>query len=416
MRTTASRVPRSSTPRKECAAYEVSPDIGRAACHHSINAGKRTGHFSSGSSVPASSAELSLPAASLRRWATDHVAETSTRDRSHPASPAFSLTGGQIVRSPGLDDGGKSRGEHTEERGTLSGRGNRPDYLLGTQEGWGALRIVRWHSVEDISHPFRYSITLLRPRDEGAIDLDALVDTGATLCIRTSGSVRVVHGIIAEAQEVEQTRILRVSEPWGGVGYGAMWTPRVGDLVIVGFREGDPDDPVIVGRAYSTQMPAPYDAAKHPTVSTFKTRSSPGGDGFNELRFEDAAGAERVDLTAQRDLEVKVGRDCTVMIGRHENVTVRGDVRRTVVGRQVDAVEGDAELSTKGQLTISGGGSGDQLEQDDEAALGGQHDALDGRGPNRPDAGKPFHSVGEHVSAVAGRGAGGCAAFSRVRG
>jgi type VI secretion system secreted protein VgrG len=155
---------------------------------------------------------------------------------------------------------------------------------------------------------------------------------------------------------VASSRWVRVSEPWGGVGYGAMWTPRVGDLVVVGFREGDPDDPLIVGRAYSTQMPAPYDAAKHPTVSTFKTRSSPGGDGFNELRFEDAAGAERVDLTAQRDLDVKVGRDCTVTIGRHESVTVRGDVRRTVVGRQVDAVDGDAELSSKGQLTISGVG------------------------------------------------------------
>jgi type VI secretion system secreted protein VgrG len=72
------------------------------------------------------------------------------------------------------------------------------------------LRVVRWHGVEEVSRPFRYSITLLRPRDEGAIDLDALVDTGATLCIRTSGGMRPVHGIIAEAQEVEQTRTLRI--------------------------------------------------------------------------------------------------------------------------------------------------------------------------------------------------------------
>jgi len=159
-----------------------------------------------------------------------------------------------------------------------------------------------------------------------------------------------------EAPGVSSSRWVRVSEPFGGVGHGAMWTPRVGDLVVVGFREGDPDDPVIVGRAYSTQMPAPYDAEKHPTVSTFKTRSSPGGAGFNELCFDDAAGAERVDLTAQRDLSVRVGRDATVFIGRHEDVTVRGDVRRNVVGRQIEAVEGDAELASTGRLALSGVG------------------------------------------------------------
>ncbi|WP_240807984.1 bacteriophage T4 gp5 trimerisation domain-containing protein [Polyangium spumosum] len=103
-------------------------------------------------------------------------------------------------------------------------------------------------------------------------------------------------------------------------------------------------------------MPAPYDASKHPTVSTFKTRSSPGGAGFNELLFDDAAGAERVDLTAERDLSVKVGRDCTVFVGRHENVTVRGDVQKTVVGRQVESIEGDAELSSTGRIAISGVG------------------------------------------------------------
>ncbi|MRG97483.1 hypothetical protein GF068_36980 [Polyangium spumosum] len=84
------------------------------------------------------------------------------------------------------------------------------NYLLGTREGWGALRVVRWHCVEEISRPFHYDITLLCPRAEGDLDLDTLVDTGATFCIRTSAGIRAVHGILAEAEELEQTRSLRV--------------------------------------------------------------------------------------------------------------------------------------------------------------------------------------------------------------
>lgn len=41
---------------------------------------------------------------------------------------------------------------------------------------------------------------------------------------------------------------MRVGQTWAGGNYGMVALPRVGQEVLVGFFEGDPDQPVIVGR------------------------------------------------------------------------------------------------------------------------------------------------------------------------
>ncbi len=102
----------------------------------------------------------------------------------------------------------------------LPGRGNRADYVLGTSEGWDAFDVVRWHAIEEISQPFRYEITLMRDIGRGAVDLDALLDAGASFRISSESRWRVVHGILAEAEEIDRTatiilyRVLLVPTFW----------------------------------------------------------------------------------------------------------------------------------------------------------------------------------------------------------
>jgi type VI secretion system secreted protein VgrG len=99
-------------------------------------------------------------------------------------------------------------------------RGNRADYVFGCSEGWDAFQVVRWHSIEEISRPFEYELTLLRESDKGPIHLDALVDTGASFRVATEARWRVVHGIVAEAEEIDRTsqlllyRVLLVPHLW----------------------------------------------------------------------------------------------------------------------------------------------------------------------------------------------------------
>jgi type VI secretion system secreted protein VgrG len=99
-------------------------------------------------------------------------------------------------------------------------RGSQADYVLGTAEGWDAFGVVRWHGVEEISHPFRYDITLQRAAASGAVDLDKLLDAGATFRIATQQGWRTVQGVLAEAEEIERTdsiilyRVLLVPHFW----------------------------------------------------------------------------------------------------------------------------------------------------------------------------------------------------------
>lgn len=111
---------------------------------------------------------------------------------------------------------------------------------------------------------------------------------------------------------------IRVSQPWAGNTWGAISIPRVGQEVVVSFLEGDPDRPLITGRVYNaTEMP-PYALPDKNTITTFKTNTKDGG-GFNELRFEDAHGAEQIFIHAQKNMDTRVLNDSfeTVLNNKH---------------------------------------------------------------------------------------------------
>ncbi len=131
---------------------------------------------------------------------------------------------------------------------------------------------------------------------------------------------------------------LRVSQPWAGSGFGAMFLPRVGNEVLVSYFDGDPDMPVVVGRSYNTTRPLPYTLPDHSTKSVVKSKTSPQSDeggAFNELRFEDQKGDELIYMQAQKDFQQLVKRSETERTGK-TRVAVVGNHRCSVVAK-VDA-------------------------------------------------------------------------------
>ena len=135
----------------------------------------------------------------------------------------------------------------------------------------------------------------------------------------------------------------RVSQISAGQGWGALWIPRAGHEVVVSFVGGDPDRPLITGSVYHAQNTTPYSLPDKQTVSTFKSNSSPGGGGFNELRFEDRKDAEEIFLHAQKDHNVKVLNDATQQVGNDKQISVTAN--------RTEEVGGDAELKVTGNLT-----------------------------------------------------------------
>ncbi|WP_180128739.1 MULTISPECIES: type VI secretion system Vgr family protein [unclassified Acinetobacter] len=85
-----------------------------------------------------------------------------------------------------------------------------------------------------------------------------------------------------------------VVTPWAGEGYGARFLPRVGEIVVVDFFDGNIDRPFVVGRIHEAQRsPAKFDNKGQlpDTKKLAGIRSKEvAGEGFGQLRFDDTTG------------------------------------------------------------------------------------------------------------------------------
>lgn len=85
-----------------------------------------------------------------------------------------------------------------------------------------------------------------------------------------------------------------VLTPWAGEGYGARFLPRVGEIVVIDFFNGDIDRPFVMGRIHEAQRhPTKFDnKGKLPDtkkLSGIRSKEVSGG-GFGQLRFDDTPG------------------------------------------------------------------------------------------------------------------------------
>jgi type VI secretion system secreted protein VgrG len=123
---------------------------------------------------------------------------------------------------------------------------------------------------------------------------------------------------------------VRCSQSWAGLGWGAQFIPRIGMEVVVEFLEGNPDRPLVSGCVYNAEYLPPFSLPEHKTQSGWRTESTPGGAGSNELRFEDAAGDEEIYLHGQKDWSIAIENDKDQRVGHDESLDVGNDRGRKV--------------------------------------------------------------------------------------
>ena len=158
---------------------------------------------------------------------------------------------------------------------------------------------------------------------------------------------------------------VRVVQGWAGAQYGNMMIPRIGHEVLVKFLNGDPDQPIVVGRTYHSTTEPPYELPKHKTRMTIKSKTHKG-NGFNELRFEDEMGREEVFIHAEKDLNhivkhdetTQVGHDRTEQVGRNETIHIGND-RMERVGQDEDLTIHRDQIRSIGRNRIT------KIEKDD---------------------------------------------------
>lgn len=140
---------------------------------------------------------------------------------------------------------------------------------------------------------------------------------------------------------------VRVAQSWAGKRWGAVFLPRIGHEVLVDFLEGDPDRPLVTGSVYNAGNTPPYPLPAEKTKSALKSLSSKGGEGFNEIRFEDKKGAEQLFIHAERNLDLRNGND------RFD--TVANDHHTNVASNSSHSIGADSNLSVGGSWMISTG-------------------------------------------------------------
>jgi type VI secretion system secreted protein VgrG len=144
------------------------------------------------------------------------------------------------------------------------------------------------------------------------------------------------------------SRRVRVAQGWAGAGFGFVMLPRVNEEVVVAYLEGDPDQPIIVGRVHNAFVTSPLSLPAEKTVSVWKSRSSPGGAGYNQILMDDLANAERLWLHAQRDFRSETGRNADTTVGVNQTLKVGGNQATTVAGGQNASIGGSQSVEVTG--------------------------------------------------------------------
>ncbi|WP_080949927.1 type VI secretion system tip protein VgrG [Citrobacter amalonaticus] len=203
---------------------------------------------------------------------------------------------------------------------------------------------------------------------------------------------------------------VRVSQAWAGTGFGNLAIPRVGQEVIVDFLNGDPDQPIVMGRTYHQDNRSPGSLPGTKTQMTIRSKTYKGS-GFNELRFDDATGKEQVYIHAQKNMDTEVLNnrttdvkvDHTETIGNNQTITV-GLGQTVTVGKknagghdQTITVAHDRSITVRNDQTlkVTNDRRVDVSHDDGLYVANDRKVTVDGRQEHK--------TTGDHISLVAGK-------------
>ncbi|HAF13947.1 MAG TPA: type VI secretion system tip protein VgrG [Blastocatellia bacterium] len=200
--------------------------------------------------------------------------------------------------------------------------------------------------------PFRPAQVTVKPTVKGTQTAVVVGPPGEEIFTDKYGRVKVqFHWDREGKNNADSSCWVRVAQLWAGKRWGTSFWPRIGQEVIVDFLEGDPDQPIIVGSVYNADQMPPYlgqgPDSKHQNdnkVSGVKTNTTKGGQGFNELRFDDTKGKEQVFIHAECNMDTRVKNDCMERIVANRHLIVGAEKDGSKSGDQLEKVYQDKHL------------------------------------------------------------------------
>jgi type VI secretion system secreted protein VgrG len=238
------------------------------------------------------------------------------------------------------------------------------------------------------------------------------------------GRVKVQFHWDREGKKDENTtRWIRCKQNIAGNKWGFMAIPRIGQEVVIEYVEGDPDHPLITGCVYNAEQMPHYALPDEKTKTYIKTNSSKGGEGHNELMFEDKKDDERVYIHAQKNMDVRVRNDSKERIlgNRHQIIgwekaggkggdqreMVYEDKHLNIKRHHVEHIEGNMQLMVGNGAADDGGQVDLVIAKDKLESVGGDshrivkgdvNEKLSG-GLSQTIDGDSFQKVGGNIAA-----------------
>ncbi|EHC62480.1 VgrG protein [Salmonella enterica subsp. enterica serovar Inverness str. R8-3668] len=221
------------------------------------------------------------------------------------------------------------------------------------------------HPTREVYRPQR---TVSKPHTKGPQSAIVTGPSGQEIWTDQYGRVKVQFGWDRYGKMDENSSCwIRVSYPWAGKGFGMIQIPRIGQEVLVDFKNGDPDLlvdfkngdpdpdlPIIVGRTYNQDTMPPWGLPGMASQSGIFSHSLYGGPtNGNMLRFDDKTGAEEVKFHAEKDLNttVKNNETHTVMVDRTKTI-IKNETNSIGEDRNTTVTKNDG-LSVKLAQTIN---------------------------------------------------------------
>ncbi len=120
---------------------------------------------------------------------------------------------------------------------------------------------------------------------------------------------------------------IRVCHAWAGHEWGAICIPRIGQEVLVDFINGDPDQPIIVGRVYNDKQMPPWPLPDNKQYSGMRSRSTQHGGTHdaNVISFYDEKDKEVIYVRAQKDMARRVEHDCDLKVGNDQTIEIKNN-------------------------------------------------------------------------------------------
>ncbi|WP_372836424.1 type VI secretion system Vgr family protein [Puniceibacterium confluentis] len=216
-----------------------------------------------------------------------------------------------------------------------------------------------------------------RPVMKGPQTAIVVGPAGEEIYTDTYGRVKVQFFWDREGKKNERsTCFIRVSSVWAGSGWGFIQIPRIGQEVIVDFLDGDPDRPIITGRVYNAEQMPPYELPANMTQSGWKSNSSMGGGGWNELRFEDLKGSEEVYFQAEKDHNEWIKNNETRNVDNDFAETVGHDAKQDVVHNRDETVGNHKTTDVGVNRTVSIGNNDTETVGNNRALTVGVNETI----------------------------------------